>query len=428
MSVNCAVPATPPATSAPGASEAMGSKAPLRVPEAEMARAYRQFGGAITDLRNLGRSFVARFPNDPQARLFLAEVLKAGGQDDLALEQYRPLLQVVLPNERRRVEQAIQQCEADRDYFPSEFAAFLMSDEYGAGANVQIWRDYAARDIQRGREIVRELRKWMPLRGKRVLDAGCGYGGMLIALAEQGAKATGMEIDAARSRVGKQRLGDLGLEVDWLEGDICDVEFTRRLGTFDVIVGQDLLEHVLDPSQAIANLCALLRKPGLLFLQFPNKYSPEFILADHHYGLFGVSLLSRPQAIEYWRLAYAQGYPKPYTVGYLRAEKYYRRAFARGGVTLEPIEHYLGVGHFVSFAPKMSSLAERLRQDIYPGLRPELQRRIRNRATKVARLLMQASQVLKSLENNPAQQAKACDLIVRRLCRSVWSFVGTKSI
>jgi predicted TPR repeat methyltransferase len=232
-----------------------------------MVRAYRQYAAAFTELRNLGYTLASCFPQDPETRFFFADVLKAAGQDDLACQQYRELLPVVLPNERRRVEQAIKQCEVERDYFPPAFAAHLASDEYEVGVNAQTWRDYAARDIQRGREIVRQLRQRSPLRGKRALDVGCGHGGMLIALAEQGAEAAGIEIDAARSRVGKQRLRDLGLQVDWCQGDICDGELTSRLGTFDVIVCQDVLEHVLDTSQAITSLCALLRKGGLLFIR-----------------------------------------------------------------------------------------------------------------------------------------------------------------
>jgi SAM-dependent methyltransferase len=418
--------ATSPATFAAGASQPGTPKASVEVPEEEMVRAYRQFAGAFTGLRNLAYTLVTRFPQDPQARFFLADVLKAGGQDDVACEHYRALLQVVLPNERRRVDQAIKQCEVERDYFPPTFAAYLASDEQGVGLNAQTWRDYAARDVQRGREIVRTLRQRSALRGKRVLDVGCGHGGMLIALAEQGAEAVGIEIDASRSRVGEQRLRDLGLQVDWRQGDIGDREFTGRLGTFDVVVCQDVLEHVLDTSQAIATLCSLLRKGGWLFMQVPNKYSPEFILADHHYALFGISLLSRPQAIEYWQLAYGAP-PECYSVGYLRSEKYYRQAFAREGVTLEPTEHYLAVGHVLGYAPQMSSLAGRLSQDVYPGLRPELQRRIQNRAKKVAKLFIHASHMLRTLETNPAQLEKACDMVVRRLCRSVWGFLGIKA-
>jgi SAM-dependent methyltransferase len=391
-----------------------------------MVRAYRRFAEALTNLRNLGYSLLSRFPQDPQARFFFADVLKAGGQDDLACEQYRTLLQVVLPNERPRVEQAIKQCEVERDYFPPAFAAHLTSDEYGVGCNVQAWRDYAARDIQRSREIVRQLRQRSPLRGKRVLDVGCGHGGALIAFAEQGAEVVGIEIDAARYRVGKQRLRDLGLQVEWHQGDVCDREFTSRLGTFDVIICQDVLEHVLDISQAIRTLCALLRQGGLLFIQVPNKYSAEFILADHHYALFGISLLSRPQAIQYWRLAYGQP-EEYYTVGYLRSEKYYRQAFAREGVTLEPTEQYHGIEHVYFYVAQMVSLANRLGQEVYPGLRPELQRRIRNRAMKVAKLFLHATQVLKTLESNPAQLQKGSDMVVRCLCRSVWGFIGTKA-
>jgi MoaA/NifB/PqqE/SkfB family radical SAM enzyme/SAM-dependent methyltransferase len=410
-----------------GAGQSVSLKPSLRVPEAEMVLAYRQFDGAIAALRSVGQSLVNRFPRDPQARFYLADVLKAGGLDDVARKQYQALLEMALPNERRRIEQAIKQCESDRDCFPPDFAAYVVAGELGAGPNLQTWRDYMTRDVQRGREIVRQLRQRTPLRGKRVLDVGCGYGGMLTVLAEQGAQAAGIEIGDCPSRVGQHRLRDLGLQVDWHQGDLCDQEFIRRLGTFDVIVCQDVLEHVLDTSRAITNLCALLRNGGVLFVQVPNKYAAEYILADHHYALFGISLLSRAQAIEYWRLPYAQA-RVDYTVGYLRSEKYYRQAFARQRVTLEPTDHSRGIGDFLVYGPQMSSLAARLRQDVYPGLRPELQRRIQTRAAKVAKLYAHAGQVLKSLERNPAQLGNACDQVVRRLCRGVWGFVGAKSL
>lgn len=426
MCNDSAVLPTSTSTSAAGAGPSVSANAPLEVPEEEMVRAYRRFAVALTDLRNLGHTLVTRFPQDLQARFFYADVLKAGGQDDLACEEYRTLLQVVLPNERHRVKQAIKGCEVDRDYFPPAFAAHLTSDEYGVGCNVKSWQDYAARDIRRSREIVRQLRQRSPLRGKRVLDVGSGHGGALIAFAEQGAEVVGIEIDAARYRVGKERLCDLGLQVEWHQGDVLDRGLTSQLGTFDVIVCQDVLEHVLDITQATRTLCALIRPGGLLFIQVPNKFSPEYIQADHHYGLFGISLLSRPQAIEYWRLAYAAP-PECYTVGYLRSEKFYRLAFAREGVTLEPTEQYQGIGHLLFYAPQILSLVRRLLQEVYPGLRPELQRRIRNRALKVAKLFQHATQALKTLEGNPAQLGKVRDMVVRRLCTSVWRFIGTKN-
>ena len=415
-----------PSTSAAGASPCVSPMAPLQVPEEEMVQAYRRFAVVLADLRNLGYTLITRFPQDPQARFFYADVLKAGGQDDLACEQYRSLLDVVLPNERRRVEKAIKGCEADRDYFPPAFAAHLTSDEYSVARNVQARRDYAARDIQRSREIVRQLRQRSSLRGKRVLDVGCGHGGALIAFAEQGAEVMGIEIDAERCRIGKQRLRDLGFQVEWHQGDILDRGLACQLGTFDVIVCQDVLEHVLDISQTIRTLCALLRPGGLVFIQVPNKYSPEYIQADHHHGLFGISLLSRPQAIEYWGLAYAAP-PEYYAVGYLRSEKFYRLAFAREGVTLETTERYQGIAHVLLYAPQMARLVGRLRQEVYTGLRPELQRRIRNRAMKVAKLFLHTTRVLETLEGNPAQLGKVCDIVVRRLCTSVWGFIGTKA-
>jgi len=426
MCNDSAVLTTFPSTSAESTSPSVSPRTSLSVPEKEMVLAHRRFAAALADLRNLGNTLVTRFPQDPQARFFYADVLRAGGQDDLACEQYRALSELVLPNERRRLEQAIKGCELDRDYYPPAFAAHLTSDEYGVGCNVEAWRDYGERDIQRSRDIVRQLRQRSSLRGKRVLDVGSGHGGALIAFAEQGAEVVGIEIDAARYQVGRQRLRDLGLQAEFHQGDILDCGFTCQLGTFDVIVCQDVLEHVLDISQTIKTLCALLRHGGLLFIQVPNRYSAEYIQADHHYGLFGISLLSRPQAIEYWGFAYAAP-PQAYSVGYLRSEKFYRQAFAREGVTLEPTERYEGIGHVLFYARQILSLVNRLRQEVYLGLRPELQRRIRDRAFKVATLYQHATQVLKTFEGNPVQLGKECDVVVRRLCVSVWRFIGTKA-
>src|SRR5258708_30415496 len=168
--------------------------------------------------------------------------------DRLALHEYEALLENCPSNELHRVQQGIAQTQADCDYFPPAFAHRLSVAEYASGRNVAVWREYALSEIQRGREIVRLLRQVAPLRGKRVLDIGSGYGGMLISMAEQGANVVGVEIDPERARMGKQRLADLGMQIPYHEADICSPGTSEKLGTFDVVICQDVLEHVLDPS------------------------------------------------------------------------------------------------------------------------------------------------------------------------------------
>src|SRR5262249_44840923 len=160
--------------------------------------------------------------------------------------EYQKLLHECPGNEHHRILQAIEQCHADRAYFPPAFSERLNRAEYAAGHNAEVWRNYARREIQRAREIVRLLQQVTPLRGKRVLDVGSGYGGMLIAMAEQGAEVHGIEIDPERAEVGQKRLRELKLNTAYDRGDIGTADIERSLGNFDVIVCQDVLEHVLE--------------------------------------------------------------------------------------------------------------------------------------------------------------------------------------
>jgi len=396
-----------------------------KAPEKELTKAFCQWRNTSAAIVQQAQAFCARYPKDRDACYLLAEALRGAGMDDLAAAEYERLLESSPTNEKLRVQQGLAQSQADRSYFPEAFAKRLSTAEYAAGHNAEVWRAYAWREIQRGREIVRMIRQVTPLRGKRVLDVGSGYGGMLISMAEQGAAITGIEIDPERARMGKQRLDELGLEVPYLEGDICEKGIEEKLGRFDVVVCQDVLEHVMDPSAVIRSLCTMMKPCGVIYIQIPNKYGIDQLMRDHHYALTGITALSRAQAIEYWQLATKEA-AEHYGVGYERGEKFYFSAFARNGVRLNPVDRYNHVDHVTWYAPAISAMCKRLEQPIYPGLRPELEKRIRRRMTKVAQLYAHASQQIISLSGKPELAAEACDAVVRRLCVGLWRFIGVK--
>ena len=394
-------------------------------PEKQLTAAFRHWNNTLSSLRNSVQAMVTKYPEDPDLKYLLAGTLQASGMDDAAVAEYQSLLPQCSPNEKHRILQAIAQCRADVSYFPPSFSERLSTAEYAAGHNAEVWRNYAKREIQRAREIVRTIRQVTTLRGKRVLDVGSGYGGMLIAMAEQGANAHGIEIDSERAEVGRKRLSELGLTIPYEHGDICSPDIEDRLSRFDVIVCQDVLEHVLEPTRVIQAVSKMLRPGGVVFVQIPNKYGIDQMMSDHHYGLTGITTLSRNQAIEYWRLATSEP-PEHYSVGYERGEKYYRSAFARNGVNLFPVERYQSMEHVLWFAPRVSEMCTRLEHEIYPGLRPPLAKRVRRRMTAIAKLYAHASQQIVSMADKPELAGAACDAVVRRLCLGLWRFIGVK--
>jgi 2-polyprenyl-3-methyl-5-hydroxy-6-metoxy-1,4-benzoquinol methylase len=408
--------------------------------------AYRKFGSALAELKQMAHGLVERFPESEEARFFLADVLDATGQADVARAEYETLQKIVSGNQKRRVDQAIRHCLADRDYFPPEFANRLESKEYSIPRKAhsghdgvpdriandrelmaQSWRSYADREIQRGREIVRIVRERVPLAGRRVLDVGCGYGGSLICFAEQGADAIGVEVDEDRFQVGKKRLADLGINADYRLEDICASDAPRRLGTFDVIVVQDVMEHVMDPVQAIRTLSLILRRGGLIYVQVGNKYSFDQLHADHHYRLAGITLLARDQAIDYFHGATGLA-AQAYGVGYWRTERFYRRIFANFGVQLEHLGPPASLNHVFWYANMAMETCQRANGEIYPGLRLELKRRIRRRVAAVGRYFCRISEQIIKGESDPQLVALLSDTVVKRVCEPVWRFIGVKPI
>jgi len=157
---------------------------------------------------------------------------------------------------------------------------------------VNHWRKHEMAAVQRGGEVVNRLSAIVPIRGKRVLDLGCGYGGISVAVALAGASVIG--VDFADHRLQGARIR---AEED-CEG--CEVRFVQSSGerlsfaenSFDIVVCNDVLEHVQNHANTLAEIARVLRKGGVLYLQFPNRLSLENLKCDPHYGLFGISILS----------------------------------------------------------------------------------------------------------------------------------------
>lgn len=98
--------------------------------------------------------------------------------------------------------------------------------------------------VREGRNLMRStFMNWLPsdLKGKRILDAGCGTGSLAVELALRGASVVAVDIspnliDIARSRA-PSFVGTSGVEFH--AGDFIDPEF----GQFDYIVALDSLIH-----------------------------------------------------------------------------------------------------------------------------------------------------------------------------------------
>ena len=99
--------------------------------------------------------------------------------------------------------------------------------------------------------------------GERVLDVGAGEGAFAEELHKRGCKVVALEVDPARAEASRKR----GLEVAVKNMEHADL---TDLGTFDVIVCADVLEHLTDPAAALERLKGILAPGGRILASIPN--------------------------------------------------------------------------------------------------------------------------------------------------------------
>lgn len=120
---------------------------------------------------------------------------------------------------------------------------------------------------QRLAAIVRELSK-LALREPRVLDAGCGSGWLASTLSNFGL-TVGMDITPLALREAKGRTP----RAEFVVADGCAMPFAP--GAFDVVVSQEVLEHLVDKARYLAEIATCLRGGGYLLLTTPNGVLPD---------------------------------------------------------------------------------------------------------------------------------------------------------
>jgi 2-polyprenyl-3-methyl-5-hydroxy-6-metoxy-1,4-benzoquinol methylase len=101
--------------------------------------------------------------------------------------------------------------------------------------------------------------------GQTMLDVGCGSGTSLLEARVLGATAFGIEADQNVKPIAAA----LGLTIHF--GSLHDHPFPEQ--SFDLIVMNQVIEHLPDPDQALISLRERLTPSGRMFLVFPNTHS-----------------------------------------------------------------------------------------------------------------------------------------------------------
>jgi len=117
------------------------------------------------------------------------------------------------------------------------------------------------------------------LKGKRVLDVGCGGGILAESMARRGADVLGIDLADKSLKVAELHKLETGVNNVNYRFVSAEQLAAEERGTFDVVTCLEMLEHVPDPAQTI-QACADLCKPGgWLFFSTINRNPKSFVFA-----------------------------------------------------------------------------------------------------------------------------------------------------
>ncbi len=128
------------------------------------------------------------------------------------------------------------------------------------------------------------------------LDAGCGYAHNAVALARVCRRVVAIEpsrdlYERARAVVAESGRTNIELRHAGIE-DVTDES------TFDLVILDNVFEHLPDQPRALETIARALKPAGALYVLVPNKLWP----VEAHYGLPFLSYLPLPVANRYLRL------------------------------------------------------------------------------------------------------------------------------
>lgn len=122
------------------------------------------------------------------------------------------------------------------------------------------------------------IRERAGLRGKRVLDVGCGGGILTEAMAAAGAEVTGIDAAEAALAVAARHAGETGMKVSY-EHATAEAYAARHAGEFDLVTCLEMLEHVPAPASVIGACRELVRPGGDVVFSTINRNPKAFLLA-----------------------------------------------------------------------------------------------------------------------------------------------------
>lgn len=208
-----------------------------------------------------------------------------------------------------------------------------------SGLNLQHYT-FAASTNGRGLNAIGAFEAYgFSMSGLKILDVGCAYGGFSIEAARKGAHCYGVEISPPLYEFAL--LNSQGETYDsgsaaFVLTDATSPDFLKKMphNYFDLIIVNDVFEHVYDTVQLLSNLAEVANAHCAIYFVIPNGNDLRFIAKEGHSGHCGISLL--------WPLFWHTMTGDKLWNVYYRQYEYYQALFSHFGFHVVDFINYPG--------------------------------------------------------------------------------------
>jgi len=127
------------------------------------------------------------------------------------------------------------------------------------------------------------------LRGKTVVDVGCGGGILSEAMARRGADVLGIDLSVKPLKVAQLHAMEAGISGLAYREQSAEALAAERPAGFDVVTCLEMLEHVPQPASVVQACATLARPGGWVFFSTLHRNPKAFLMAivgaEHVLGL-----------------------------------------------------------------------------------------------------------------------------------------------
>ena len=114
------------------------------------------------------------------------------------------------------------------------------------------------------------------VKGKKILDIGCGGGLLAEELCKKGASVTGLDSSEKSIKIAKKHAEENKLDINYIHGSILSL---KDVQAYDCIVCFEMIEHMDHPSKIVDKIFDISKEKAGIFFSTINRNLKSFIFA-----------------------------------------------------------------------------------------------------------------------------------------------------